>query len=766
MEGILQTLQQNINFIWLFVCAALVFFMQAGFTLVEAGLTRAKHSINVAMKNVADIMIATMVFSLIGFPLMFGNSFNGWFGTEGFFLSGLGNDPWTWAFLFFQIAFAGTAATIVSGAIAERARFAAYLIGTVAITLLIYPIMGHWAWGSLLYEDQSGWLEKLGFMDFAGSTVVHSVGGWVALAAAIVIGPRYGKYDEKTGKSNKFPSSNLIMAALGVFILWFGWFGFNAGSTTVGNPDIALIALNTMLAGSTGGFFGMVSSWYLDRLPRGEDMLNGIIAGLVSITASCNVVSPLSALLIGAVGGVIVVFAARFFDGVLKVDDAVGAISAHGVSGAWGTLSVGIFGYADMLSAGSRMEQIGVQALGVGIAFLWAFGLGYVIYLGLKKFMKLRVDREDEKVGLNISEHGARTSLLDTIRTMNEIASEKIDLTRKLSIEPGEDTAELNESFNYLLERIHHLVEQVKKQTHFVYDSSDQMRSISENLSQNSEGQFTFVRQTYEYFGHVQDRMKGEMDTDQKTIDTFHTSIDKLHRLSNEIQSTHSTMNDMANRVRVLEQLLEQVQGSTASLLSSISDISEYSSDSADVVRTITDISEEINLLSLNARIEAARAGEYGKGFAVVAQEIKELAAQSKVSSQNIKSMLDKMIQSIDDGQKSAKHFGSIFYDLNQELIKVPEQIKQMSSMIHMMNEEMLRFVEDIRQLEEGISAMKKTRLRQQDELDEMMTRIQNVLTQFEQNSAFTTEINDKVGELKTGSNFLGQLVMKFKTQH
>jgi Amt family ammonium transporter len=339
----------------------------------------------------------------------------------------MGDDPWHWAFLLFQIVFAGTAATIVSGAIAERARFLTYLIGTAIVTVLIYPISGHWAWGGLFHPEQQGWLAGLGFIDFAGSTVVHSVGGWVALAAASVIGPRIGKYGED-GKPVRFPASNLILATMGVFILWFGWIGFNAGSLGKVDTDIALISLNTCLAASAGGFASMIASWIIERLPKAEYMLNGILAGLVSITAGCHMVSPAGALAIGAIGGVIVVCSMRLFEDWLKVDDVVGAVSVHGVCGVWGTLALALFGDAALLGAGSRLGQLGVQAAGAGAVFLWAFGTGYAVYFLLSKTVKLRVDRDDEIAGLNVSEHGARTSLLDTVRALNEIARERIDL--------------------------------------------------------------------------------------------------------------------------------------------------------------------------------------------------------------------------------------------------------------------------------------------------------------------------------------------------
>lgn len=764
METTLDTLQLNLDFVWLIVATALVFLMQAGFTLVEAGFTRAKHSINVAMKNVADILVTMILFSLIGFPLMFGPTVNGWFGRGDFFLAGMGEDPWAWAVLLFQIVFAGTAATIVSGAIAERSKFLAYLIGTALVTVLIYPVVGHWIWGGLLIPGQQGWLAERGFMDFAGSTVVHSVGGWVALAAAIVIGPRIGKYGPG-GKSNRFPASNLILAAVGVFVLWFGWIGFNAGSTGSAGTAIALISLNTCLAAAAGGFMSMVVSWLSDRLPRPEDMLNGIIAGLVSITAGCNAVTPLGALAVGAIGGTIVVLAARLIEHKLKVDDAVGAISVHGVCGVWGTLAVALFGKPELLAAGARLNQLGVQALGACVAFVWSFVLGYAVYWCLSRVVKLRVSREDELIGLNLSEHGARTSLLDTVRTMNEIAAEKIDLTRKLSIEPGEDTAELNESFNYLLDKIHQLVEQVKGQTSFVNSSSSHMIDLSGHLNENSAEQHTSVRQAFDYFQDVHARIGQELAADRETISAFQGSAAMIGGISREMQSIRDRMNGLAADIGKLEESLNEAKAATAQLIEAMADISASSGESRIVIETITSISRQIGLLSLNAGIEAARAGQFGAGFAVVAQEIKKLAGQSNLSSDKVRDILNHTNQVIHSGKESSDQFMLTFEYLTEEMSRVPEKIKLASTGIETMYQETRHFMEDVEQIQSRTTRMQEARQHQYQELENIMDRMKRVLAQIEENHSFSNIIHGKVGELKHQSGSLEQIVQKFKTK-
>ena len=410
-----------IDFVWTLVAAFLVFFMQAGFGMVEAGFTRAKNACNIIMKNLMDFSAGSIAYWAVGFGIMFGADKFGLFGSDGFFLSG--GDPtgeggmWQLAFWMFQVVFAATAATIVSGAMAERTRFVGYLAYSVVITALIYPVVGHWIWGG-------GWLSDLGMIDFAGSTVVHSVGGWAALAGAIVLGPRIGKYAEngngkRFGKTSRaIPGHSMPLAALGVFILWFGWFGFNAGSTTAGtNLGIALIAVTTSLAASAGAVAAMITSWLRAGKPDTSMSLNGALAGLVAITAPCSVVAPSSAIIIGLGAGVIVVLSVEALDKFFNVDDPVGAVSVHGVCGAYGTLCVGLFAQGKYAVAaggdavnglffGGGLKLLGVQALGVAGVMAWVLVMAFALFLAIKHTIGLRVGRAEEMRGLDIEEHG------------------------------------------------------------------------------------------------------------------------------------------------------------------------------------------------------------------------------------------------------------------------------------------------------------------------------------------------------------------------
>ncbi|MDK2791580.1 MAG: ammonium transporter, Amt family [Deferribacteres bacterium] len=402
LDESIKQVQTNTDWLWTLIAAFLVFFMQLGFAMVESGFTRSKNALNIIMKNLLDFAAGSIGFWAVGFAIMFGATTTGFFGTEGFFLSNWDmKDNWTLAFWIFQVVFCATAATIVSGAIAERANFKFYILFSFVMSMVIYPVFGSWAWGSLFHGN--GWLEKLGFIDFAGSTVVHSVGGWAALAAAIIIGPRIGKFGDK-GQVRVIPGHNIPLAALGVFILWFGWYGFNVGSETAADSALPLIAVNTTLAPAAAVLSAMTVTYFKYKKFDIGMSLNGALAGLVGITAGCANVTPFYSIIIGVVAGILVVYSVIFFDKI-KVDDPVGAISVHGVNGAWGTLAAGMFNYN--FETNALEPVIMSQIIGIVAAFIWAFGSTYILIKILNMFVKFRVSEEEELMGLDFYEHGA-----------------------------------------------------------------------------------------------------------------------------------------------------------------------------------------------------------------------------------------------------------------------------------------------------------------------------------------------------------------------
>jgi Amt family ammonium transporter len=405
VESAVADYAMSLNTVWVLITAALVFFMQAGFALVEAGFTRSKNTTNILFKNLMDFAIGTIAFWAIGFGLMFGTK-NGFIGNLDLFSQHTyRSDIPDFAFLIFQTVFAATAATIVSGAMAERTKFNAYLMYSAVISLLIYPVSGHWAWGG-------GWLSQLGvpFHDFAGSSVVHMVGGMCALMGAAVLGPRIGKYD-KNGKAKAVPGHSMTLATLGVFILWIGWFGFNPGSQlaaagAVNAKAISLIFVTTNIAAAGGALSTMLYIWTKYKRPALSMTLNGALAGLVAITAGCDAVTPGGALIIGILAGILVVLSVEFFDKIVKIDDPVGAISVHGICGAFGTLMVGFFSTSQGLLYGQGAGLLKSQALGVVSIAAWALAAAGILFLVLKYANGLHVEKRIEEEGLDVYEHG------------------------------------------------------------------------------------------------------------------------------------------------------------------------------------------------------------------------------------------------------------------------------------------------------------------------------------------------------------------------
>lgn len=385
----------GLDTVWVLLAAMLVFWMQPGFALVEAGMTRAKNTANILMKNFVDFMAGSVIYWVFGFSIMYGAgcAFAGW---DGFFFKGVDSNIPRECTLMFQTVFAATTATIVSGAMAERTKFSMYLVYSILISAFIYPIEGHWSWGG-------GWLSGLGFHDFAGSAVVHACGGFLALAGAIVLGPRRGKYT-KEGKSRAIPGHNLTLASLGVFILWMGWFGFNPGSQLAATgaenaTAISHVMMTTNMAAATGGLAALLFTWLVDGKPSLSMVCNGVLAGLVGITAGCDCVEIWSAALIGVIASAAMCLSVNFLDKVVRVDDPVGAVSVHGVGGVIGTVLVGVF-------STDPGHSLGVQILGISVIIAWAFATGLFLFLVLKRLHGIRVPARIEEEGLDIYEHG------------------------------------------------------------------------------------------------------------------------------------------------------------------------------------------------------------------------------------------------------------------------------------------------------------------------------------------------------------------------
>jgi ammonium transporter len=441
-----------VDIAWLLLSAVLVLFMQAGFTALESGLVRSKSSVNVAIKNFANFLVAAALFWLFGFGLMFGPSARGLIGHSLYLFNS--DSAFLTAFFLFQLGFIATATTLMSGAVAERMRFAGYLVLVTVVAAAVYPVFGHWAWGnaSVLGESDGadGWLRKLGFVDFAGSTVVHSVGGWAALAAIIVIGPRIGRFGVDAVAIH---GHDLPLTTLGVFVLWIGWYGFNGGSLLGLTNDVPKVIENTTLAATFGGLVGMALTWWRDRRPDVVMIMNGALAGLVAITASANIVEPSRATVIGGIGAVVMLAVTIALERV-RVDDAVGAVPVHLGAGIWGTLAVALLGDVDAFpTASSRLEQLGIQIVGIAVCFAWAFGLAYVVLRLIDRHFPLRIDRDGELAGLNVAEHGASTEIADLLWDIDQQRLSG-DFARPVRVEPHTEVGRIAAEYNRVLSAI------------------------------------------------------------------------------------------------------------------------------------------------------------------------------------------------------------------------------------------------------------------------------------------------------------------------
>jgi Amt family ammonium transporter len=438
---------------WVLVAAGLVMMMQVGFLLLEAGMVRSKNSINVAQKNLLDFVFGVVAFGAVGFMIAFGKSDGFLVGTQGdfYFLDKI--TSWQAAFFVFQVMFCGTAATIVSGAVAERMKLAAYVFGSLFLSGLVYPVFVHWAWGTALFPNSSAFLAQMGFVDFAGSTVVHATGGWISLAACMVIGPRIGKFNAD-GAPVRIAGHSPVLSTTGALLLFIGWIGFNGGSTLSASDSVAPIIMNTVLAGGMGACVGYVIGFFQDGVILPEKSNSGMLGGLVAVTAGCHILDPAASLLVGAIGSAVAIFGNSFVERRLRVDDAVGAIGVHAFAGVAGTLMVPLLAPVDLLPAGGRLAQLHVQMVGVGVNFYWSFGLGYIFFRLLDRLMHIRVSLEDEENGLNVAEHATRLGVGHVEDALSELLDGNADLKKRLLVNKGDEAEKLTGLFNRLMDNI------------------------------------------------------------------------------------------------------------------------------------------------------------------------------------------------------------------------------------------------------------------------------------------------------------------------
>lgn len=678
-------LQKNIDYVWVLICAALVFFMQAGFMALESGLARAKNSINVSIKNLADFIIASIGFWIVGYGIMFGHSYMGLFGTTDFFMT-TADKPWIAAFFIFQAVFVGTAATIDSGAVAERTKFGTYLFLSFVTSVLIYPVFGHWAWGGLLDPNNAGWLGKMGFIDFAGSTVVHSIGAWVALSGVIIVGPRIGRFTED-GKPVKLPPHNLPMVYLGTFILFLGWFGFNGGSTLAAGSDTAIIILNTILSACFGAVATTSLSWFLgkERLPEPEMIANGVIGGLVGITAGCASVETWGAAIIGLGSGAIVFFGCQLLE-KLKMDDVVGAIPVHGFAGAFGTIATALLiTPANLKVAGmTHLELLGVQALGVAVAFVWGFGVSFVVLKIVNKVVRVRVSEEDEKLGLNISEHGAASTLLELVNSIQMVKSlssmgKGAKFSQDLKVEDpeiGTEVGELALHFNSMVDILityqidtQKAISQQKQVLDELQNTQDEEKRLLDKLKENKE---IASNEMHEYYTQMQDNVgsisKRVSEMDSALLLSTQTTEQMVSSVNAVVETSETLIQSLmgvTDRTFAADRITNEAVSEVKKSLNAVDLLEHSAAEVRRIIQTVRKITEQTKLLSLNANIEASKAGEAGKGFSVVAKEVQKLAENSAVSTKEIVDHLKVMEGYIKTTVLSIKDISKIIDSLN-----------------------------------------------------------------------------------------------------
>ena len=643
----------DLDQLWLLFSTALVLLMQGGFLLLEAGMTRTKNYINVAVKNLADLGLAVLLFWLIGYGLMFGTDAGGVIGLSSFAIDLTTVDPATATFFLFQVVFAGTTVTIISGAVAERTAFTGYL-GIVLVMAVVYPIYGHWVWGD------GGWLAARGFADFAGSTVVHSMGGWAALAAAIVIGPRRGRFNED-GAANPIRPSNLPLAMTGVLVLWFGWIGFNGGSVLAFDSSVPAVVAVTVIGGAAGLVASLFGAWFRHGYPVPTAPLNGALAGLVAVTAGAHALSTFSAVIVGAIGAVIALRVERLLED-LKIDDAVGAVPVHLGAGIWGTLATGIFGRADSLGTDlSRLGQVGVQLLGIGAGAVWGFGLCWILFRFIDKVSPLRVPAQHEDDGLNVAEHNEPSALIELLQHI-EHQSRTGAITDPIESESFTEVGQIADQFNSLTAELKSMAAVAEKIADGNLDvdvmpRSDQdlfglaFRRMVRDLRTTVRGiasTATELTHSASSLGVLADEVEAGVDVQHESVARSEKAFDEvgilIDQLVNEADrlaaSTGQALDELATRmdnkhnatgsghVPSADDSVE-TDVSHTDIRQAVLAIEKSADQISSVVEVVQSIADTTNLLALNAHIESARAGKHGKAFVVVANEVRDLATET-----------------------------------------------------------------------------------------------------------------------------------------
>ena len=765
LETRITHLEENADLLWTITAALVVFLMQGGFLLYEAGLVRSKNSINVAQKNLADIFISATFYYLIGFNIMFGPTNGGWFGwgTDHYSLSSLSN--WTHTFFVYQIVFCGTVATIVSGATAERLKFGAYLATTAFVSTVIYPVFGHWAWGNKLDPNNHTFLTDGGFIDFAGSTVVGALGGWVALAGLLVIGPRLGRYN-KDGKMMHIQGHSIVLAAFGGIVLWMGAMAFNAGLAHAGSEVLAHVISNTILAGAFSGLTCLIIGRLYEGIYRPERSIYGMLGGTVAIAAGCHVFSTSATLIVSVVAGCICYFSFELLAKKFKIDDAVCAIPINGFCGAWGTIMVGPLMHSDRLTNGvTHIQQTLIQLEGVAVSFVWAFGASYIFFKLMDKFVGLRVTPEEEKIGLNTAEHGATlgTGLLQ--EALIDIVEGDHDLTVRLDETTGDESAEIAHLFNKFVERIQYLMIDISQNSRILNTSSDRLSKTSNKFSKSFEHIFkessNLSTTTHELSDEVNAaaNVAESISSDVNDIASSASNMSSnLHEVTRAVAHITSSINHIANNASEVSAITSDAKEQSKKASSAMTQLSQSTERIDGVVDLIKEIAEQTNLLALNAIIESARAGDAGKGFSVVANEVKNLAEQTAKATDEITQRINDMASSTKDVESVILGIIDIIDTINQSISTISEAVTTQSEETTVMSEKVEHTSERAERVAEAISSVADGAKTVHTSMQKAAKQLASVLSSVEGFTAETSNNQESAKNVKDTSSDLSRI--------
>jgi Amt family ammonium transporter len=763
LKAQLDAMELNLVYFWTLVAVMVVFLMKGGYMLFEAGLVRSKNTINTAQKNLSDTLISTIIFYMFGYNIMFAETQGGWIGWH----LGIDFRDIEHTFFLYQVVFCSLVATVVSGAVAERIKFTAYMMGTIFITAIVYPVFGHWAWGDKILPDNTSFLIEDGFIDFAGGTVVAGLGGWVALAAILVIGPRVGRYNED-GSINPMPASNVVLAGFGTMIIWVGALAFNSGLANTGSEDIAHIMSNTLLAGALSGATSLVIGRLLDGLYRPERCIYGVLGGLAAIAAGVHVFSLYDTLIVSVLAGIMVAMSFRVLTHLLKVDDVVCAVPINGFCGSLGTLMVGPLGYVAKFGGNDRVDQFFAQFEGVVTSFIWAFGATYLFFTLLKHTHGVRVDEEEELMGLNSAEHGVTMGTGILQEKFRDIVEGEGDLTTRLDETTGDESAEIAILFNKFVQRVQSLLLKIEQNSKIITSSSERLTEVSDkfaegfdNIAVQSEKVSGSSSEISKELGEVT-RVIEEVSQNVSVISGNADSVSSnIQSVSHDVSQMTQSINGIAQNTSQASQVAEKANTMIEKASGAMKVLSDTATSIDSILQMISDITEQTNLLALNANIEASKAGEAGKGFAVVATEVKSLANQTTKAAEDIHDKINQIQGETSDVSGMIGDLKGIIGKINMSLGEISDAANSQSEMASQITGNITDTSSNARTIADEISAISQGAENAASNLSNAASEsgeVQNTIDQFTQEAEGNSE---NAGNVKTSVNDLSSVAQE-----